>query len=215
MMMKFKSIGMLSVMVLALLLPPLAAAHCDTLGGPVIADARIALEKGDVTPVLKWVKAEDESTVRTLFQRTLKVRTQSPEARDLADTYFFESVVRIHRAGEGAPYTGLKPAEAAEPIIAATDTALDAGTPEKVTQMLQERLAEGVHDRFARALEAKKHAGDRVAAGREYVQAYVELTHHVEAVQAAVGGTGHHAAAGHARRGAPVTKVIAGHSNGR
>jgi hypothetical protein len=162
------------------------------MGGPVIADAKIALESGDVTPVLKWVKAEDESEIRAIFSKTMKVRGQSPEARELADRYFFETLVRIHRAGEGAPYTGLKPAGAVEPIIVETDKALDTGTPDKLTAVLQEHLAEGIRERFALAFEAKKHAGDSVAAGREYVRAYVELTHHIEALQAASRGRGGH-----------------------
>jgi hypothetical protein len=43
------------------------------------------------------------------FTKTLAVRKQSKEAKELADMYFFETLVRIHCAGEGAPYTGLKP----------------------------------------------------------------------------------------------------------
>jgi hypothetical protein len=40
----------------AFLLTPLeASAHCDTMNGPVVADARQALESGHLTPVLKWV----------------------------------------------------------------------------------------------------------------------------------------------------------------
>src|SRR5512138_2915043 len=102
-----------SLIAFTLLWPRPAAAHCDTMGGPVIADAKVALAKGDLTPVLKWVKPENEPEVRTAFTQTLKVRAQGPEARELADRYFFETLVRIHRAGEGAPYTGLK-AEAVE-----------------------------------------------------------------------------------------------------
>lgn len=78
-------------------------AHCDTLGGPVVAVAKQALEKGDVTPVLKWVKKENEGEIRAAFKKTLTVRSKGPEARELADMYFFETLVRLHRAGEGPP----------------------------------------------------------------------------------------------------------------
>jgi len=45
----------------------MAKAHCDPLDGPVVKDAKVALEKGDATPVLKWVKVEHEEEVRTVL----------------------------------------------------------------------------------------------------------------------------------------------------
>ena len=92
---------------IGLLLPGQAAAHCDTLDGPVVADARTALAQENVAPVLKWVSPADEKEIRTAFANTTAVRKLSPEAETLADLYFFEALVRIHRAGEGAPYTGI------------------------------------------------------------------------------------------------------------
>jgi len=86
--------------------PRPAHAHCDTLDGPVVKDARIALESKDVTPVLKWIRLDKEGEIREAFQRTLTVRPLGPEARALADRFFFETLVRVHREGEGAPYTG-------------------------------------------------------------------------------------------------------------
>jgi len=96
-------------------------AHCDTLDGPVVETAKKALASGDVTPLLKWVSADDEKMIRTAFQKTLEVRKLGPQARNLADMYFFETLVRIHRAGEGAPYTGLKPGTAVDPAVALAD----------------------------------------------------------------------------------------------
>jgi hypothetical protein len=89
-----------------------AGAHCDTLDGPVVVDARAALAAGDVTEVLKWVQAGDEPEIRAAFDRTLAVRAAGGAALELADTWFFETLVRVHRAGEGAPYTA-SPAGAA------------------------------------------------------------------------------------------------------
>ena len=91
---------------------PFVFAHCDTLDGPVVKTARAALEKGDVTPILKWVKKENEAEIRDLFKKTLSVRSKGKEAQELADMYFLETLVRVHRAGEGEPYTGLKPSVA-------------------------------------------------------------------------------------------------------
>jgi len=82
------------------------AAHCDTLDGPVVGAARRALDTGNVDLVLVWVQKDDEAEVLGHFQKTLAVRKLSPQARDLADMYFFETLVRLHRAGEGAGYTG-------------------------------------------------------------------------------------------------------------
>ena len=87
-----------------------ARAHCDTEDGPVVSDAKAALTSGDVTPVLKWVRPADEPEIRTAFATTLAVRGNGDASRKLADRWFFETLVRVHRAGEGAPYTGLKPA---------------------------------------------------------------------------------------------------------
>ena len=177
-------------------------AHCDTMDGPVVKTAQAALEKGTVTPVLKWVKAPQEAQVRHAFQQALAVRGLSREAKDLADKYFFETLVRLHREGEGAPYTGLKPAGTVEPIVAASDKALDAGSVEALTQEITRLVAEGIRHRFAETVEKKRHADENVAAGREFVEAYVEFTHYVERLHADATGTVGHAAPGE-KAGAP------------
>src|SRR5687768_9733513 len=102
---------MLAVLaVLALGWTARASAHCDTLDGPVVAAARKALDSGNVNAVLIWVQSRDDAEIRNHFQKTMAVRKAGPQARELADMYFFETLVRLHRAGEGAGYTGLKPA---------------------------------------------------------------------------------------------------------
>lgn len=166
-----------------------AWAHCDTMDGPVVKAARQALEKGDVTPVLKWVRSEDEAEVRAAFAKTVKVRTLGGEAKELAERYFFETVVRLHRAGEGEPYTGLKPAgTGVEPAIQEADKALQTGRPEQLLSLVSEAVNREVRKRFAAVLEKQKRAEESVAAGREYVAAYVEFIHYVEGLQAEPGG---------------------------
>jgi hypothetical protein len=169
-----------------------AFAHCDTLDGPVVQTARIALEKGDVTPLLKWVQADDEKEIRVAFQKTLAVRTKSAEAKELADMYFFETLVRIHRAGEGAPYTGLKPGEAVDPAVALADKALESGSVDKLVDVLTKAMANGIREHFHHAVETQKHANDSVAAGREFVKVYVIFTHYVEGLHAIIKGSGGH-----------------------
>ncbi len=157
------------------------SAHCDTMDGPVVATARVALEKGDVTPVLKWVRPEDERQIRSAFARTIGVRAAGREARELADTWFFETLVRVHRAGERAPYTGLEPAGTPiEPSIILADKALATGDSAELVRAISGSIADGIRDRFAKAAVAKKHAEESVTKGREFVAAYVEFTHYVE-----------------------------------
>ena len=170
-----------------------ADAHCDTLDGPVVESANQALATGDITPVLKWVSTNDEQAIRTAFQNTMAVRKLGGHAQKLADMYFFETLVRIHRAGEGAPYTGLKPGAEIDPAIALADKALETGSVDKLVGVLTDATAKGIRERFRKALEAKKHADESVPAGREFVEAYVIFTHYVEGLHASVkGGAEHH-----------------------
>jgi hypothetical protein len=165
-----------------LVLSATAAAHCDSLDGPVIRDAIAALEKRDPAPVLKWVKSEHEAEIRDAFARSVAVRGLSGEARQLADRSFFETLVRIHRAGEGEPFTGLKPAGSVEPGIDAADEALEKASGAALATQLAQAVNEGVRRRFDATLAHKKHASDSVAAGRKYVEAYVDYVHFVENV---------------------------------
>jgi uncharacterized protein DUF6448 len=171
---------LLMVFIAVIFAPVLVSGHCDTLGGPVIADAKLALEKGDVTPVLKWIRKADEQEVKAVFDKTIAVRPQSDNARELADTYFFETLVRIHRAGEGAPFTGLKPASAMEPEIVLTDKALANASAEALIASVTSEVTTVIRTKFDHVLETKKHANDSVEQGREYVEAYVEFLHYVE-----------------------------------
>ena len=183
-----------------MLMPVHVRAHCDTLDGPVVSSAKIALEKGDITPVLKWIRSSDEKEITEVFQKTLAARKSGPEAKEIADRYFFETLVRIHRAGEGAPYTGLQ-AGPAEPIIAAADRALDTGSIDKVIKHISSAVSEGIKKRFNETLERKKHADDNVTAGRKFVEAYVDFTHYVERLHGDALGQGHTTAGDSAPKG--------------
>lgn len=179
----FRNAAASFVAVIGVSLAPIGAwAHCDSLEGPVVQDARLALEKGDPTPVLKWVNKEHEGEIRDAFKRTLAVRGKGDEAKALADRYFFETLVRIHRAGEGEAFTGLKPASNVDPGIAAADNALQSGSAKDLAEHMSAAVGEGIRKRFAVALERKKHVTDSVDAGREYVEAYVDYIHFVESV---------------------------------
>ena len=148
---------------------------------PVVKAAQKALAETNVNLVLIWVHQDDEAQIKLAFEKTLAVRKLNPEARELADIYFFETLVRIHRAGEGAPYTGLKPAgRDLGPAIPAGDKALETGDIEPVVKLLSERMEHGVREHFKEALAKKKFDKNNVEAGREFVRAYVEYIHYVE-----------------------------------
>lgn len=183
---------LIALVIALMFVPTVAFAHCDSLSGPVILDAKLALEKKDIAPVLKWIRPDDEAQIRAAFNRTLAVRERGPEAKELADLYFFETLVRVHRAGEGAPYTGLKPADEIPPAFIEADHALDSGSVDKLAKSISEHAAQGLRDRFAEALKMRAHAGESAAAGREYVEAYVNYVHYVEALAGVIHGSAHH-----------------------
>jgi hypothetical protein len=155
--------------------------HCDTLDGPLVALARKAIETGNVNLVLPWVRAEDEAEIRAAFEHALAVRKLGPAARELADRHFLETLVRVHRASEGAPYTGLKPAGLdLGPAVPAADRALDDGSIEAVVKLVTDAVRKGIHERFHAAAGRKRFDLNDVAAGRKYVAAYVPYVHYVE-----------------------------------
>ena len=181
------------VFVLAVLVATPVFAHCDWIGGPVVADARAALAKGDIAPVLKWIPAAKEQDIRVAFVQTSKVRAQSAEAKELADRWFFETVVRVHRESEGAAYRGLRGGEyTPEEGIVLAEAALESGSLEKVEKGLSSAVSAGLRERFEHARHAKEHAGHNAEAGREYVHAYAEFLHYVQGLHDAAKEAAHH-----------------------
>jgi Family of unknown function (DUF6448) len=169
-----------------------AIGHCDTLDGPVVSLARKALETGNVNLVLPWVSESDEEEIKSAFAHALDVRKLGPRARELADRHFIETLVRIHRAGEGAPFTGLKPAgQYLGPAIPAADKALEDGSADKVVTLLTEALRNGMHRHFHAVIERKNFAVDDVQAGRRFVEAYVPYIHYVERLWQTLSGEAH------------------------
>ncbi len=176
---------------LSVLLAGSAIAHCDSTEGPVIPEAAAALENGDVTPILKWVPRDDEAAIKAAFSKAVTVRALGPEAKELADRYFFETLVRLHRAGEGASYTGIKD-EPVKPIIALADQALADGSADEMIKKISGHMAAAIKEKFAKVMEARKTKDKNVEAGRKFVEAYVEYMHYVEGIHAAIMSVGGH-----------------------
>ncbi len=173
--------------------PATALAHCDGIDGPVVLAAKEALNSGDVNLILVWVQEDDEDEVKRVFEHTLRVRELGEDAQKLADTFLYETLVRIHRAGEGAPFTGLKPAgRDLGPAIPMADNAVETGSAKPVLELLNKVVREGLHHRFVKVQKLKNFDKNDIKAGRDFVKAYIEFLHYVEPIyEVAVSEGGH------------------------
>lgn len=171
----------IAVLFSSLLFAANARAHCDTMAGPVVKAAQEALRTRNVIHVLIWIRKNDEAEVKDKFRQTLAVRKLNPQARELADNYFFETVVRLHRAGEGEPYTGLKPLGTdLGPVIPLADKSLAAGSADELLKLFPPAARADIQAGFQEALKRRRFKIDDVEAGRAYVKAYITFMHHVE-----------------------------------
>lgn len=177
-----------------------AQAHCDSLDGPVAKAVEKALESGNVNPVLAYAPVAAEVEIRAAFDQSLKVRGLGPDARTLADRAFMETVIRLHRAGEGAPYTGLKPAGIDYgPVIPAADVAVETGDLAKLKTVLLEEIDHALSERLGHVRELQKAPPEpktaaEVPAARERVSAELGFVTFAESIRQAVLGAGaeHH-----------------------
>ena len=150
--------------------------HCDSLDGPVVTAARKALDATDVDLILPFVRSEGATEIRDAFDRAVKARALGPEAEEVADRWFFETAVRVHRAGEGAPFTGLKPAGLdVGRVIPAAERALESGSSDELVEVLCARVHDQVAQRLEHAMTLKKRVGEGVEETREYVEAMLGL----------------------------------------
>ena len=144
--------------------------------------AKAALENANVNLILPWAPEAAESEIKSAFVKAQKARKAGKEAAEVADLWFFETVVRLHRAGEGAPYAGLKPAGLnAGPVIPKAEKALETGDCGKVSSMLSAAVKEEVERRFGDAMSKKSYDADDVGAARAYVDAMLDFllySHH-------------------------------------
>lgn len=168
--------------------------HCDTRDGPVVKAARRALETGNPSYLLIWVPEESERELRSVFERAINARRAGGEAQEVADNWLFETAVRLHRAGEGAPYTGLKPAGLDEgPVVPRAERAIETGDPGELVHFILETVQEDLEHRFRRVKETKDHLPDDIRAGREYIHAFIGFVvyaHHLYEFVKAGGGHG-------------------------
>lgn len=146
--------------------------HCDAKDGPVVKEAKRALETGNVEVILPYAPATAEEEIRTAFALAMKARGQGEEAKEVSELYFFETVVRLHRAGEGAPYTGLKPAGLDHgPVLPVAEQAIEVGSADELVHLLSDALAVEVKERLGHVLALKDSAGEGISEARAYASA--------------------------------------------
>jgi len=180
-----------------LLWPAAAVAHCDAVDGPVAAAALKALETKNVNLILPYAPAEAEAEITAAFEQALIVRTKGPEAKALADRYFMETAVRLHRAGEKAPYTGLKPAGTDfGPAIPTAEKALETGELGPLLKLMSQEVNHGIAARFEHVLHTRGAPKEpktkaEVQAVRERVSAELGFTVYIEGIYLATKGAAH------------------------
>lgn len=193
-----KPVSAIAVCFSIFFLPVLSFAHCDALDGPVAKDAQKALHEGSIAPVLKWIGAEHEKEIKDVFNKVKEVRKQGGFSKELADLHFLETLVRLHRAGEKAPFTGIKPEGQTAPIVKLSDKAIQENDIEALIQKLNHHFSSSIREWYNKVVEAKKVAETSPQHGRSYVKAYVEYTHNIEKLHEIITSKNeHHPAAAH------------------
>jgi hypothetical protein len=167
----YRKVLIFCLLVVAYSLP--ASSHCDSYDGPLIKDALKAIETEQVTMVMKWIEPEYEEEIKALFDKTVSLKQGDQEIYRILEKYFLETLVRLHRAGEGAPYTGLKPAGSASGIVVMADEAIAEEDIEGLIHKLQDHLSANVKELYLEVAEKRNTKENSVEEGRDYVRAYV------------------------------------------
>ena len=159
-----------------------AYSHCDSYDGPVVKDALKALEKNNVKLVLKWISSDQEPEIVTLFNKTYSIRSGDKEIYSIVEKHFLETLVRLHRETEGASFTGLKPAGSTKQIIKMSDKTLSDGNIDVLLTDLSKHISSVIKEKYVHASDLYKVKDDSDLKGREYVKAYIDYTHTLEAI---------------------------------
>lgn len=164
-------------------IPQFASAHCDSYDGPVIKDALRALNDNNVELVLKWVEKEHEPEIKNLFVETQLLKNSNKAANDIIEKHFLETLVRLHREGEGAPFTGLKPVGSTTEIIQMADNSLAKQEVSSLIKDLTAHIEVVINEKYQKAAALSIKKDESVEQGRAYVEAYVDYTHTLEALE--------------------------------
>src|SRR5690554_2664553 len=154
-----------------------AIAHCDSYDGPVIQDALKALNQKDVSYVMKWIDKDQEVEITKLFNKTVGLKNADVEIYSIVEKHFLETLVRLHRETEGAPFTGLKPAGSTTPIIQMADKSIENKEVDNLLTNLNKHIQKVINEKFEKVNALSKTKDNSTAEGRSYVEAYVDYTH--------------------------------------
>lgn len=174
-----------------------ASAHCDSYDGPTIKDAIKALETNNVNLVLKWITAEQEKEIVPLFNKTCVLKSGDKEVYAIVEKHFLETLVRLHREAEGAPFTGLKPAGMTKKIVQLSDHAIESKDIDELLGKLNNHIGSVLREKYEKVAALDKVKNDSTGKGREYVEAYVDYTHTIEAIHDIIEQGGEHSAHKH------------------
>lgn len=186
------SIFSIVIAVFALFVSVPVAAHCDSYDGPVIKDAIKALETNQVDLILKWIAPEQEKEIIPLFEKTYSLKNGDSEVYAIVEKHFFETLVRLHRETEGAPFTGLKPAGTTKQIIQLSDMAIESKDIDYLLGKLNNHIGMVLREKYNKLSELDKVKNESPAKGREYVAAYIDYTHTIEAIHDIIMNTNAH-----------------------
>ncbi|MFB5946719.1 DUF6448 family protein [Albibacterium profundi] len=184
-----KTAMLLAAFMLAFSMP--IYAHCDSYDGPVIQDALKALNKGEVSYIMKWIEEEHENEIKNLFKKTVALKNEDAEVYKIVEKHFLETLVRVHREGEGAAFTGLKPAGSATPIIQMADKSIADESVNSLLTNLDKHIRTVIAEKYEKVNALSKVKDNSIEEGRAYVAAYVDYTHTLEAIEGALAGGAH------------------------
>lgn len=191
-------VGAAAAVTMAVLPASPASAHCDSVNGPVVTAAQSALDAKNVKLILPYVQPAQEQELTAVFDQTINIRQRGAEVRKVADHYFFETAVRLHRVGEGASYTGLKDEEVTDPALLAAEKSLQQGNPDEVINVLNAALRAEVAERYHAVLEAREaeKANPNVETSRARVEAELSFEKYTLGIGGAINEVTHEEAAG-------------------
>jgi hypothetical protein len=204
---KAKLIGIIALISMLATAQTLSA-HCDTMDGPVVKDAHMAFQKNNVNYILKWVKPDDEDEIRSIFHQAMRIRPLNNSAKELAEKFLIENLVRLHRAGEGVPYEGVKPSGSPiSEMILAADKSIEIGNMSPLKTLVAPERFTKLNELFNKVMSSRNYDVNEVKAGREYVEAYVQFFHFAEGEEESHGS--HHGAnTGHLVYGIPMVLSV-------